>query len=397
MDLLVDHLPPIISIIAVFACGIYVAGIFWFASGIGRATPRTDDQPFVSVVITARDEADHLEACIAHLLDQTYPAAMFEILLVDDGSSDGSEAIGQQLAASCDRVRFLRRDQGGSKKEALEWGIATCTGEIVLTTDAHCLVPRSWIDDLVSCFAPEVGMVVGYSESVGGGGICGLLQAWEAVDFLCLMGSAAGSAGHGRALGASGQSLAFRKIVFQEVGGYERVRQRVSGDDVLLLHLIRRHTAWRTVFNVSAAAVSHPTASSWHCLLSQRARWASNAPFQLLLNPLFFLFLVNSFSLSVAVVASPALVVLGLVNWSLVVAIFLLKIFAETVLFTRAAAQFGRQDLQRYFPWWALTLPVYTVCVGLLGLLGRFSWKDIGYAWGRTGHTARRDSFRDLS
>ncbi len=380
LDQLSAAVPYLLPVLA----AIYVAGVLWFASGIGGHISTTTEEPFVSVVITARDEAARLESCVGKLLNQSYPSSKFEIVLIDDGSTDATGRIGTSLCARHRQIKFLRADGGGSKKQALEAGIRASNGSIVLTTDAHCLVPESWVADLVSCFVEDVGMVIGYSETAGSGSDLGWLQGWEAVDFLCLMGSAAGSAGHGRALGASGQSLAFRKSAFEEIGGYERVKHRVSGDDVLLLHLIRRHTKWRAVFNHVAAPVIHPAVSTWKSFFSKRARWASNAPYQLMLNPAFFIYLLNSFALSCAVVALPLLVGIDVVSWRWAVGIFLLKILAETVLFTRAAEQFRRRDLRRFFPWWALILSVYTVYVGMLGVLGRFRWKDTGYAWGRS-------------
>ena len=389
MEPSVDQLSAAVPYILAFLASIYVAGVLWFASGIGRQISTTTEEPFVSVVITARDEAAQLESCVATLLNQSYPSSQFEIVLIDDGSTDATARIVTDLCVRYQQIRFLRAEAGGSKKQALEIGIRACSGSIVLTTDAHCLVPESWVADLVSCFVEDVGMVIGYSETAGVGSDLGWLQGWEAVDFLCLMGSAAGSAGHGRALGASGQSLAFRKSAFEEVGGYERVKHRVSGDDVLLLHLIRRHTKWRAVFNDAAAPVIHPAVSTWKSFSSKRARWASNAPYQLMLNPTFFIYLLNSFALSCAVVALPLLVGIDVVNWRWAVGIFLLKTLAEAVLFTRAAEQFRRQDLRRFFPWWAVILPLYTVYVGMLGILGRFRWKNTGYTWGRSARAPK--------
>jgi cellulose synthase/poly-beta-1,6-N-acetylglucosamine synthase-like glycosyltransferase len=386
-----DQLPAAVPYLLTVIGAIYVAGVLWFASGIGGHVSTTAEEPFVSIVIAARDEAEQLESCVGRLLNQSYPRSKFEIVLIDDGSTDATGQIAKGLCARHDQIKCLPAENGGSKKQALETGVAVCRGSIVLTTDAHCAVPASWVADLVSCFAPDVGLVIGYSETVGRGSDLGWLQGWEAVDFLCLMGSAAGSAGHGRALGASGQSLAFRKSAFEEVGGYERVKHRASGDDVLLLHLIRRHTKWRAVFSGGGAPVIHPAVPTWKSLSSKRARWASNAPYQLLLNPAFFIYLLNSFALSLAVVALPLLVGTGLVNWRWAVGIFLVKILAEAVLFTRAAEHFERADLRRFFPLWVLMLPLYTVYVGVLGALGRFRWKDTGYAWGRSARSVVQD------
>ena len=79
----------------------------------------------------------------------------------------------------------------------------------------------------------------------------------EALDFALLMGCIAGSAGHGRPMAASGQSLSYRRSVFAEVGGYSGLMERSSGDDVLLLQRVRRTRRWQIGFCAEAEAVGH--------------------------------------------------------------------------------------------------------------------------------------------
>lgn len=103
-------------------------GRFWQAGPILRPVPVTDQEtwPSVSVVIPARDEADSIAACLTSLLAQDYPGP-YRIILVDDGSSDGTGAVARSLGT--DRLTVLdgaARPPGWSGKL---WAVAQGVAE----------------------------------------------------------------------------------------------------------------------------------------------------------------------------------------------------------------------------------------------------------------------------
>ena len=389
MDQFLQDLRPFLQAVLVASTGVYAFGVLWFAGGMRRSPRLRGGEPSVSVVLAARDEEASIGLCLGDLLAQTYPRHAYEVVVVDDGSSDGTAEVVAKVAESGAAVRLLHGADGaggaGSKKAALSLGVRSARGEIILTTDADCRLPPTWVRSMVDCFGPDVGMVAGFSQVGNPGEVQGVRQGWEAVDFLCLMASAAGSAGHGHPMGASGQNLAYRKLAFDGVGGFRRVRHRASGDDVLLLHLIRRLTSWRVEFAAEpGATVVHPFSSSWRELLSRRARWASNAPYQFLMDPLFFAYLLSAFGSSLLLAAMCVLV--PAMGWSpaVLVAAWGVRALAEGILCGRACHFLRRPDLLRYYPLWVLSQPFYTVLIGLAGMLGRFDWKGKRHRWGRS-------------
>ena len=229
-DVLAVARPLVLGLMGV--CGlIYGVGAVWFATGMGMGRRRREGSgmlPTVSIVVAARDEEEHIEQCLAALSDQDYPAHRYEVIVVDDGSRDRTAERVRQNAT--DRVRLVRTEEklgwSGSKKAALSLGIATATGEIILTTDADCRVGPGWIRALVSHFQGAVGMVVGFSQVRPEEAGRRWLAGYEATDFLALMGCIAGSIGHGHPMAASGQNLAYRKEVFTGVGGYSGLMDR---------------------------------------------------------------------------------------------------------------------------------------------------------------------------
>lgn len=375
---------------------VYAAGVLWFRQGLttsgegnlNRGKPPIPKQ-LISIVIAARNEKNNITSCLRGLASQTLPAERFEVVLVDDGSSDDTARLAGEFARGTDLRLTILGTAGlpggsGSKKRALSIGVEKAEGEIVLTTDADCRLPPTWAESMAGRFDDDtVGMVIGYAGVRRESGRLGLLGGWEAVDFLNLMAAAAAGSRRGRALAASGQSLGFRKAAYDEVGGYSRIMHRGSGDDVLLMQLIRRTGRWDILFAGDAAEhVVHPPSRSLPGLLAKRSRWASNAPFQALLDPPFFAYLACTFAMSAMLLATPILAFWGAANWFSVAVAWLGKSAAEGALFARSRQVFQRRDLHWQFLPWTLSQPLYIVAVGLFGALGRFDWKGRPYRWG---------------
>jgi cellulose synthase/poly-beta-1,6-N-acetylglucosamine synthase-like glycosyltransferase len=126
---------------------------------VARAQPR--NLPFVSVVVPVRDGEDTIAACLDAILATDYPSDRREILVVDNGSSDGTAALTQVRP-----VRFLHEPERGVS-HARNNGIAASRGEILAFVDADCLVEPQWLTELVRPFEdPEVGAVAGDLQHV---------------------------------------------------------------------------------------------------------------------------------------------------------------------------------------------------------------------------------------
>lgn len=387
MDLLSMELQVYLDALLGLSTVLYLVAIGWFITGIRPRCPANRETPTISIVVAARNEVNSIGNCLEDLLQQTYPDGSYEIIVVDDGSTDGTDHVVRNKMGTGKMLKLLSvEDAGlkaGSKKDALSLGIEGAKGEIILTTDADCRLPKTWARGIVDNFGAGVGMVVGFSHIGEFGRKINCRAGWEGVDFLGLMGCMAGSAGHGHPMGASGQNLAYRREVFFEVGGFEQVRHRISGDDVLLLQLIRRLKAWKIVFSTAAETyVVHPPSSSWKSLFNQRQRWASNAPVLARLDPLFFAYMVGAFVMNLLLSLSPLLLLFGVLGPLLAGVSWIAKITIEFILLHRVTRHFGRRNLISHFPLWTLTEPYYTVVVGILGPLGFFSWKRSAHRWG---------------
>jgi glycosyltransferase involved in cell wall biosynthesis len=102
----------------------------------------------VSVVVPMRNEEAHLGACLASLLDQTYPAAGYEIILVDGGSRDGSKEVVRRMQREHGNILLLE-NPAGIVPTAMNLGIAAANGEFIVRADAHSTYPRHYLETCV--------------------------------------------------------------------------------------------------------------------------------------------------------------------------------------------------------------------------------------------------------
>ena len=103
-----------------------------------------DASPTVSVVVVTYNSEATVGQTLASLADQTYPSDRYEILVVDGGSDDGTEAVVSEYDAEFDVV------EGGSIGACRNRGVDLATGEYVAFTDSDCAVPGTWIASHVS-------------------------------------------------------------------------------------------------------------------------------------------------------------------------------------------------------------------------------------------------------
>lgn len=126
----------------------------------GRPVHKVDLEPSVSILIAAYNEHAHIGATIANKLALDYPHDKLQIVVVSDGSSDGTDEIVRGFESR--GVVRLRQEPRNGKTSALNLAMRHATGEIVVFADANSLFDRQTLRHLVRNFAdPAVGYVTG--------------------------------------------------------------------------------------------------------------------------------------------------------------------------------------------------------------------------------------------
>ncbi|GBE30598.1 beta-monoglucosyldiacylglycerol synthase [bacterium BMS3Bbin04] len=362
-----------------------------------RRLPRTkviwdnDELPTASIVVAARDEETRIGRLMDCLEAQDYPTHKFEVIVVDDRSTDSTGDLVRNRSNETMRYKVIRirdgENQGRApKKYALSRGIALATGEIIVTTDADCWMGPLWLRTLLSPFKDEeVQGVTGTSRFIRSKHAP---KPWwsdlESLEHLSYSVMAAGSIGSGHVTNAHGSNLAARRCAYERIGGYSSNDRITSGDDVFLLQDIVKHGGEvRFVERQEAYVFSHPvnTAREW---VNQRARWSSKGFYY----PPFLMFLVvGTFFYYLMVAISLPLAIFGRVAPSLPVLLAMLKLTSESVI-TRK----GMMIFQERFPAgkFFLTQLIHAPAIFYAGFRGqffKFTWKSQDFG----GLSSQRD------
>ncbi|MBS1919715.1 MAG: glycosyltransferase [Bacteroidetes bacterium] len=325
----------------------------------------------ISLIIPARNEEVAIPKLLQKLEQQTYPKDLFEIIVIDDHSTDKTYEIVQGFQDV--KLIQLKDDNINSyKKKAIETGIAASKNEWIVCTDADCLPPAEWLDTIVSFKEKNnsvfIAAPVMYSNNNS------LLQIFQSIDFLVLQGITAVSVFKNSLTVCNGANLSYDRKAFDEVNGFSGIDSIASGDDMLLMYKIWKKNpgAVHYLKSKSAMVVTEP-AKTWKSFFNQRNRWASKATDYDDKRLLPVLLLVYSFNLSFFV-----LIIAGFWNyyyWLYCAGLWILKTLVEIPFVSSVAAFFGKQSLVKYFFFLQPLHIFYTIISGFCGQFGKYEWK----------------------
>jgi len=334
---------------------------------------------YISVMVPARNEAEAIGDCLDALFQQNYPKTNYEVIVIDDYSTDATPEIVQEYRQPGLRLIKLA-DQGqeatagANKKKALEAGIAEAEGILIVTTDADCIAPPDWLAMISAHHREEeqafiAGPVAFHREK-------NALSRFQSLDFLGTMLLTGAGIHAGWMHLANGANLAFPKKVFEEVGGYAGIDHLASGDDMLLMHKIAKRYPRRIGFLKSPIALVRTEAkASWRAFIQQRLRWATKSSAYQERQVTAVLALV--FFLCRAILLSPLLLFFYGPAAIIIPGILLsFKVWADYRLLREASRFFARPELMRHF-WVSQGLHiVYIALIGLWSnLVKEYEWK----------------------
>ena len=347
----------------------------------------------ISVIIPARNEEENIAACLDSVCDQTYPSALFEVLVVDDHSTDNTAAIVQSYENKNVELISLRdfvQDELNSyKKKAIEVAIAQSTGELIVCTDADCIVSQNWLQTIAAFYEqyqPQfIAAPVAFLPSpTGEGPGVRFIAIFQALDFMTLQGITGASVHKKIHSMCNGANLAYTKKAFEAVGGFTGIDSIASGDDMLLMHKIYTHWPDKVMFLKSKEAIvqTAPVHSIGE-FFNQRIRWASKADKyddKRIFAVLLLVYLVNVLMLLLPFVRLVHPENLSIINYPLSITdlwllLLLLKTITEMIFLMPVSKFFGKRNLLWAFPLMQPFHILYTVIAGWLGKFGSYKWK----------------------
>lgn len=222
--------------------------------------------PPVSILVPAYNEGRVLERALTSLMQLEYPE--YEVLIIDDGSTDDTLEIASQWEGQRGpgHFRVITKPNGG-KASALNAGIAHSVHPLIMTMDADSyLEPRTLLKAALHFGNPSVGAVAGNVKVENRGTIVTRLQALEYIEGLNMPRRAQGFIAAVNIV--PGPVGLFRREALEEIGGYDTDTFAEDAD----LTLKMMSAGWRVEYEDQAIAWTEAP-ESWRQLVQQRYRW----------------------------------------------------------------------------------------------------------------------------
>jgi cellulose synthase/poly-beta-1,6-N-acetylglucosamine synthase-like glycosyltransferase len=326
-----------------------------------------------SIIIPFRNEAKNLPFLLDSVAQLSYPSEEFEVILVDDDSSDTSvqliEAFQLEHPKLAIKIIVNNRYSNSPKKDAISIAIQHAKFNWIISTDADCILPESWLKCYANCIdTHNPNMVVGPVSFISNKSF---LQQFQLIDFLSMQGATIGGFGIKLPFMSNGANFAYKKNVFLKLNGFESNNTIASGDDVFLLENFLNHQKEKVLFlkNRDALVTTYP-ATSWKDLVNQRKRWAAKATH-----------FKSNFTKAIGLVVflSTCASILALILaffqhdfiWVLV-----LKYSVDTYLIFKTARLYQQKIQFISYCNTVFFYPFFTSYIALTSMLTSFEWKD---------------------
>ncbi len=327
----------------------------------------------ISVIVPARNEAATIAKLLVSLQNQSYPVDAFEVLVVDDHSTDHTiDVVNASALNNLRLIQPLAEADQSSKKKAIEAGVRQASGELIVTTDADCIAPANWLHTINNFYqktgACFIAAPVKFSHDKS------FLGIFQSLDFITLQGiTAASVAAHFHTM-CNGANLAYTKKAFEVVDGFEGIDKIATGDDMLLMHKIWKNNPSKVFYLKNKdAVVTTPPMPTWKAFFSQRKRWASKTLVYddvRIIAVLGFVYLLNLLFIILTVAAF-----FNFFYWIDVIGFLLIKTIIEAPFVYSVAKFYDEEKLMKYFFFFQPVHILYTVSIGFISQFGKYEWK----------------------
>ncbi|MBQ2906328.1 MAG: glycosyltransferase [Bacteroidales bacterium] len=322
----------------------------------------------VSVLIAARNEEKNIEKLLESLKKQSFPKELFEVIIVNDHSIDNTDEIINDFINKNKEldVKLLKAEKTG-KKHAISQALHTAINELVIVTDADCVLNDLWIESIVGFYQEEkckmilAPVLLSPAEN--------LFEKMQVLEHLSLIGSTAGSASIGFPVMCNGANMAYERKAALEVEKFRKDFDIPSGDDMFLLEQFVKCYGHNNVkFLLSkSAVVKTKTCKTIKDFFRQRRRWVSKTKsytsWKVIVTALIVLFFnLSIISLLVSAFFVPAL-------WSIYILLTLLKFFIDFPLLKNITNFMNQGSLLKWVLPLEIIYPFYVVFTALSGTI----------------------------
>lgn len=329
----------------------------------------------VSVLVPVRNEEQHIANLVQDLIAQNYPIALFNIIIIDDHSTDQTATIVRSFSNSNLRLLQLAIEKpiNSYKKRAIATAIATCDSELILTTDGDCRMGPDWIASIVSMFEQErcqlISSPVAYHQEKS------LAEKIQTVEFELLIAAGAACIQNKFPNTCNGANLAYTRAAYHAVGGFKGIDDLASGDDELLLHKMHKQFPDGLRFLKEPSAIVYTEAKgTLRSFYQQRKRWASKSVKYADKRMVLLVSIIYFFNLLIFIQAG--LLFFTTANLGMFVILIGVKMGLDAILIFQSLSFFKKRRLLLLLPLVEIFYVIYILIIGIIANIGgAYEWK----------------------
>ncbi|AXT21147.1 glycosyltransferase [Flavobacteriaceae bacterium AU392] len=348
--------------------------------GFNKVTPFTtssfNSKTYFSIIIPFRNEAAVLQNLLVSLNHLQYPKEDFEILLINDNSTDNSVEIIEHFKKENPKLNITilknKRLSNAPKKDAITTAVSIAKYSWIITTDADCEFSSQWlktVDNFIQQQSPKmiIAPVIYNSNN-------SFLKLFQALDFLSLQSATIGSFGLKRPFLCNGANFIYQKELFTNLNGFEGNTKIASGDDIFLMEkAITKHPNDVLYLKSTDAIVSTIPQPDFKSLLYQRMRWAAKtSAYHNVFGKLvgLLIFLMNG-----VVIIGLCFSIVGILNWFMLAYMLAIKFIIDYIFIYKSAKLFKQIPYLIAYPISAILYPFFSVLVVILTVFLDYKWK----------------------
>jgi biofilm PGA synthesis N-glycosyltransferase PgaC len=328
-----------------------------------------------SIIIPFRNEAKNLPSLLLSLKELQYSKDLFEVIFVDDASTDNSLAIVNTFISQTTlNITTIKnnRETNAPKKEAITSAILLAKNEWIVTTDADCKLPKFWLDTFDAYIQKNkpafIVAPVTYDAADS------FLKRFQLLDFLSLQGATIGGFGMRKPFLCNGANLTYKKTLFESVNGFHGNTNIASGDDIFMLEKVLNKNPESVHYLKNQKAIVSTTAEETiKGLISQRVRWASKTAVsknKITKSIGFAILLMNTSIISLFVLS-----IIGSFSFKIFLYLFIIKLSIDFLLLYKTARFFKQEALLSSYVLCSILYPFFSVYIVFVSVFTGYKWK----------------------
>lgn len=321
----------------------------------------------ISIVTAAKNENDKIENFISSIKNLDYPEEYFELIIVDDNSTDKTKATVCRLIEDRKNFRLVKAETKTfrAKRGALLKGIEMSRFSNIVITDADCIPSVNWLKACACQFEKGNEFIFGPAPYYREKHFINKISSIENLKNQFLLFSLASL---GMSYTCSARNLGFSKASFYRIGGYNNTLETLSGDDDLLLREAVKNKLKISAFYNKDAMVFSYTKSNLKDYLIQKARHTQSSFYYLSRNRVVLAVwhLLNLFMLF-----SPILIFLN----SNFIWLFIIKMVSDLTIILNCQKKFGYEFHFAEIFFYNILSEIFIVINFFNALFNKITWK----------------------